>query len=113
MSLRNLAGAASVFGRAGVSFLPAPFKSSGRAYFRPTLNFAHILANVGWGDFAELFGLACAWRNVIRLVRPDLMVCDHSPTALLASRGLGVRRVVIGSGFLCPPDECPFRPYRG
>lgn len=113
VALRNLAGAARVFGRAGVYFLPAPFKSAGRVPFRRTLNFAHILANVGWGDDEELFGLASAWRNLFRLVRPDLLVCDHSPTALLAAHGLpNVRRTAIGSGFLCPPDRSPFPPYR-
>src|SRR5207253_1351185 len=30
---------------------------------------------------------------------------DHSPTALLASRGLPARRALIGSGFCCPPGE--------
>jgi hypothetical protein len=39
------------------------------------------------------------------MVRPDLVVFDHSPTALLASRGLPMRRALIGSGFCCPPDS--------
>ena len=113
VALRDLAAAGPVFGRAGVHFLPAPFKAAGRVHFRRTLNFAHILANVGWGGDGELFGLASAWRNLLRFVRPDLLICDHSPTALLAARGLpGLRRVVIGSGFLCPPDQCPFPPFR-
>lgn len=113
VALRNVAGAAAVFGRAGVYFLAAPYKSGGRVHHACTLNFAHILANVGWGDPATLFGLASAWRNLFGLVRPDLILMDHSPTALLASRSVrGVRRVVIGSGFLCPPDARPFPPYR-
>jgi hypothetical protein len=39
-------------------------------------------------------------------VRPDLILFDHSPTAMLASRAFGddVRRAVIGSGFCVPPD---------
>src|SRR4051794_27851991 len=69
VALRNAAGAGSVFGRSGVSFLPAPYKLGGRTSFRQTLNFSQILVNVGWGDDTELFGLACAWRNLFRLVR--------------------------------------------
>src|SRR5207248_6193842 len=46
---------------------------------------------------------ACAWRNLIRMVGPDLVIFDFSPTALLACRGLPVRRALIGSGFCCPP----------
>src|SRR5687767_7387539 len=62
---RDLAGAATVFGKAGVHFLQAPSKCSGRMFFRPTFSLTHILANIGWGDERELFGLACAWRNLM------------------------------------------------
>lgn len=113
VALRNLADAATVFGRSGVSFLPAPHKSGGHVYSHRTLNYAHVLANIGWGSYGELFGLGSAWRNILEFVRPDLIIFDHSPTALLASRYFrDVRRVVIGSGFLCPPDARPFPPFR-
>jgi UDP:flavonoid glycosyltransferase YjiC (YdhE family) len=40
-------------------------------------------------------------------VRPDLIVFDHSPVALLAARGIPARRALIGTGFWCPPDVFP------
>jgi hypothetical protein len=46
------------------------------------------------------------------MVGPDLIVFDHTPTALLASRGLDTRRALIGSGFCCPPDESPLPVFR-
>jgi hypothetical protein len=48
----------------------------------------------------------------MELAEPDLIVCDHSPTALLAARGLPARKAIIGTGFFCPPDECPMGDMR-
>jgi len=56
-----------------------------------------MLANFGFLDRAGLTGMARAWRELYRLVRPDLLVIDHSPTALLAARGTGLRRVLLGT----------------
>ena len=71
-----------------------------------------MLANLGFDDPLDLFAPACAWRNLIRMVGPDLIVFDHAPTALLASRGLDVKRALIGSGFCCPPDVEPLPVFR-
>jgi hypothetical protein len=38
------------------------------------------------------------------VVDPELILFDHSPTALLAARGTRAARVVFGDGFCCPPD---------
>ena len=103
VALRELRRAADVFARAGVRFLQAPFAGSTPRFPRPAA-YAQLLANVGFGDFAELFAHACAWRNLFKLVDPDLVLFDHAPTALLASRGLPMRRALLGSGFFNVPD---------
>jgi type II secretory pathway pseudopilin PulG/UDP:flavonoid glycosyltransferase YjiC (YdhE family) len=85
------------------SYIPSP----------RTCSFASILADIGFGDDKALGVLACAWRNLYKLTKPDLIVFDHSPTALLAARGVAARKLVLGVGFCVPPAMFPFPPLRG
>jgi hypothetical protein len=107
VALRQLDRAASVFGRAGVSFLQAPAwvpGETGGDRIRKLETFTQLMVNIGFGREGEVSARGCAWRNLFKMARPDLVVFDHSPTALLASRGLPMRRALIGSGFCCPPS---------
>jgi UDP:flavonoid glycosyltransferase YjiC (YdhE family) len=109
MAARDVASAPAVFRDAGVSLIQAPFALNPPVHFPRTLNYAQLLANVGWGDYDRLFGLASAWRNLLGFVRPDAIVFDHSPTAMLAARCVPdhVAKVAAGLGFFCPPDAEP------
>src|SRR5215469_15969615 len=73
----------------------------------PTRHLPHILHNVGFHDEQALLGRMRAWRNLYAALSPDLLVFDHSPTALLAARGLPVKRIVLGTGFGVPPQVSP------
>lgn len=105
VAFRDLDRAGPIYLRAGVSFLPAPAWLSGPALFARPITYAQMLANCGFGNDAALFARACAWRTLFEAFTPDLVIVDHSPTALLALRGLPIRRALIGSGFCCPPDD--------
>ena len=59
---------------------------------------------------ATLETLFLAWNTIFDLVQPDLVVTDHSPTALLALRGRPIRKVNLGLAFYCPPQGFPL-PY--
>jgi hypothetical protein len=110
-ALRALERARDVFGP-GMSALASPWAATPVAHqLRPPVTVSHILHNRGWHDAGQLRGLVAAWRSLYALVRPDVVVFDHAPTALLAARGLAIRKVVIGSGFCVPPDE-PGGPVR-
>ena len=99
-ALSDLSHADQAFAGLPVSFLQAPSRArpAGRGDNRAR-TFAHILRDHGFADAGELRTRVEAWRNLYESVHPDLVVFDHSPTALLAARGLPLRRVLIGTGF--------------
>ena len=71
-----------------------------------------ILTACGYRD-AEMLGvLLDGWLALLRQWRPDLVVCDFAPTALLAARMLGLPRVTYGNGFFTPPRLDPLPAFR-
>ena len=70
-------------------------------------HFAQVLEEVGFGDDQSLRSLVTSWRNLFELVQPQLIICEHSPSALLASRWTDAQVAVIGTGFSLPPDVSP------
>ena len=77
-------------------------------------NYAAILAAAGWLDAQGLAGLICGWRDCFELARPDVLICDHAPTALLAARSMtartGLRVWAVGNSFEVPPAAAHFPP---
>jgi UDP:flavonoid glycosyltransferase YjiC (YdhE family) len=69
--------------------------------------YVHVLRAVGLGELSELQVRLSAWIGLLEAFRPDLLVCDHAPTALLASQAFPVRRIVAGAGFCVPPATDP------
>lgn len=108
-AIRDLSSAERFFGARGLSFVQAPFRlgevkkpiAEGRTY-------ADIIHNSGFDDGAILMGHVRAWRTLYGYIEPDIILFDHSPTAQLASRGLDLKRVLVGSGFVVPPQVSPF-----
>jgi hypothetical protein len=109
LALRELERAPAVFAGAQIALWQAPFKSrrTSSAAVTPTLSFPQLLAEAGFASPIELAGLAAAWRSILHAVRPDVIVFDHSPTALLAARSFAAKRVTLGTGFFLPLDEAP------
>jgi hypothetical protein len=96
-----------------VGVLQAPVKTSkARTRIKRPRSFAHVLHNCGFADRDELAGMCQAWRHLYEYVDPDLILLDHSPTALLAARTCRAKRAVIGTGFCCPPDRYPLPDLR-
>lgn len=102
-ALRDLSRAHLRLGSEGLAFGQAPV-------WLPTLgkpprlnNFSAVLAAAGWLDPQGLAGLITGWQQLFDLHRPDLLICDHAPTALLASRGQPFATHMVGNSFEVPP----------
>ena len=91
-ALRDLSHAERFLGRRGFALLQAPVWMGDKRGPELPVSYADMLANFGFPDRAGLTAMVRAWRGLYALVRPDLLMIDHGPTALLAARGTGLRR---------------------
>ena len=76
----------------------------------PPGSLAEILLNCGYLEPSSLRGTVAGWRSMFELLRPDLIVADFAPTAILAARGMGLRSASVGNGFYSPPPGRPLPP---
>jgi UDP:flavonoid glycosyltransferase YjiC (YdhE family) len=75
-------------------------------------SYAEVMLPLGYRDAATLAPLAESWRAPLEAWKPDLLVADFAPTAMLAARALGIPRVNYGSGFTIPPRLSPLPSFR-
>ena len=105
---RNLLRAGNAFAGLPVRYWQAPLSfHRPEKTFEPTLTLAHILYNVGFASMPDIALRITAWRNIYALARPDVLLADYSPTALLAARGGAMRTISMGIGFCVPPNQRP------
>jgi UDP:flavonoid glycosyltransferase YjiC (YdhE family) len=74
------------------------------------LFYSEVLLRHGYHDTPTLIALLRDWRALLEQARPDLVVADHAPTAMLAARSLNLPCARIGTGFCCPPAADPEPP---
>lgn len=74
-----------------------------------TRNYADILFQCGYRSADTLGALVGQWHTLFATVGPDLIICDHSPTVLVAAGGR-IPVLHVGSGFVNPPAGKPLAP---
>jgi hypothetical protein len=128
-AMPNLALAELVESRGGKCVACPAFDGRTANEIYPTENYAQVLHNCGFGDQEVLGALVRGWLALFDEVRPDFVLCDHSPRALLAMRATTapatrarelperhrgrllqsacwpatIRCATMGIGFCCPP----------
>lgn len=112
LALKDLFYAERILGQTGLDYLQAPVWQHPPHDLPDPVSYAEMLFHVGYLDASILTGLVKAWRNLYRMLRPELLLVDHAPTALLAARGLDIRTVSLGTGFFIPPGTTPMPSIR-
>src|SRR4051812_3575073 len=85
-AMRDLSNAL-MLAKEGFAFFPAPGRANaprGGAY----PSYAAMLSGEAFPSANAALTSALAWRSIFRALRPDVLVVDHAPVALLAARGL-------------------------
>lgn len=112
-AVRDPQAAAIVLEPAKIPFVQAPRLGQGIRLSRPPGAYVDILLAEGWLDRDAMRGLVQGWLNLFRMFQPDLVVLDHSPTALLSAHIANIPAMVIGNGFELPPLSAPLPPFPG
>ena len=116
LAARELHRVGEVLGGLPITLLQAPFKqnvaSADQAAF---LSYTHLLGQQCFSSSTELEMYVRAWRGIFDLVRPHIVLFEHSPTALVAAHAYTFRKVLVGGGFAVPDPQSlmksPFLPF--
>jgi UDP-N-acetylglucosamine:LPS N-acetylglucosamine transferase len=110
--IRELVEAERLLGPHGFKWYQAPLWVGRVMNLPDPLSHAELLMAFGFLDPPALLSICRAWRNLLGLLAVDALVFDYSPTAVLASRGLGLPQLNLANGFQVPPAARPLPPLR-
>lgn len=97
------------------TFLQAPSWPSHRHFGSQTGEggYLDILVSIGFADPLKLDAIVTGWISLLNLVKPDVVVADHSPAAAVACHIRQIPVLFAGTCFLMPPlDYGRFPPLK-
>lgn len=71
------------------------------------LTYTDELRQWGYDNPQVLAGLVRAWRDLYAAIKPDVIVANAAPTALLAAKGLKIKIINFGSSYDVPAKAVP------
>ncbi len=100
----NIEAAQALLVPRGYAYVIAP-KVSFKGSNALTLSYTQMLLAIGYADQLALQKTVGDWLHLFHEYQPDLIVIDHSPTALLANHIAKIPVMQLGTGFEMPPQE--------
>lgn len=80
---------------------------------RPTQHITHtntvahcweeLLVNLGYGLAPAVRACLAQWQSLLHRLKPDLLIADYAPLAMLAAKALRIPLVQAGGGYCVPP----------
>ncbi|MCZ6486626.1 MAG: hypothetical protein O6703_00415, partial [Gammaproteobacteria bacterium] len=96
---RSLSSATRVFAGRAVTLMQAPVRMEDLKERVPSpRSYLHVLKNQGFADPDGLKGRFNAWLALYKMWQPELIVCDHSPSAVFTAQQFRGAKLVISGG---------------
>ena len=112
-AVRDVNASAPLLRERGFRFVAAPDTLRRRQpHVRTPRNYSEILYGAGFCGSKHLLAAVSAWRSLLARLQPRALLLDYAVSALLAARGTGIPRLLLGSGFSVPPRQQPFPDFR-
>ena len=97
---------------AGYDLFQAPVLAKEGLGMRAPASLPEIMLGCGYADAGWLTNALREWLRLLGEWKPDLLVADYAPTALLAARVMGLKRVSLSISFAVPPPLTPLPAFR-
>lgn len=75
---------------------------------REPCSFSEVLLSSGYHSVQYLLQQFSVWVKLFDRIKPNCVVFDYAPTAVIAATNFNFKKIVIGDGFAVPPEVSPW-----